>query len=237
MPLVAAYHRPLDVSEALSLLSEPHRVPLAGGTTINADRAHDPVEVVDLQALGLNTIATHPGELRVGAMATLQSMIDSDAVPPALSEIARAASPSTLRTIATVGGTIASRDSSSVLLAALLVHNAEVTLANAGVVTLEDLLATGVPTHDLIMHVTFDPTGPTAVASTARTPADNPIVAAVARRGADQVALTGVANTPVLVDAVNPTVGLAPPPDFRGSTAYRLELARVLTPRAVEAVR
>ncbi len=77
------------------------------------------------------------------------------------------------------------------------------------------------------------------MAATGRTPADVPIVAAVARSGPSSVAvaLTGVASVPVLVDPDAPIAELAPSSDFRGSAEYRLELARVLSARALEAVR
>ena len=72
--------------------------------------------------------------------------------------------------------------------------------------------------------------------ATARTPADTPIVAALGRRtdeGALRLALTGVAATPVLVDADH-LDALDPPGDFRGTPAYRRHLAAVLTARVAE---
>ena len=45
-----------------------------------------------------------------------------------------------------------------------------------------------------------------------------------------RTALTGVADTPVVVDDVD---ALEPPGDFRGSPSYRLHLARVLRRRAL----
>ena len=60
-------------------------------------------------------------------------------------------------------------------------------------------------------------------------------MAALGRRAPDgiRLALTGVAPRPVLVDADEPTAGLDPPADFRGSSEYRLELAVTLSARVL----
>ena len=236
---MAAYHRPSTIGAALELLAAPDRVALAGGTLLNADRAPSPLEAVDLQALGLNRIETVGGGVRLGAMATLGEVSESPAVPDRLRAVARAEAPSTLRTLATVGGLVARRRPDSLLLAALLAHRGRVALAGPDGENEEDLarvLGEGVPAGTLITAATIDPTGAVAVAATGRTPADVPIVAAYGRRadGAVAVALTGVAPVPVLADGSDPTAGLAPEGDFRGSAEYRLELARVLTRRVTE---
>jgi CO/xanthine dehydrogenase FAD-binding subunit len=90
--------------------------------------------------------------------------------------------------------------------------------------------------HGIVTAVAIETGGATSAARTARTPADKPIVVAVARVGADgrrRIALAGVATTPVLVDEID---DLDPPGDFRGSGQYRRELARVLVSRAIEEV-
>ncbi len=237
MPLVAAYYRPDSLDEALSLLAEPNRVPLAGGTVVNADREPSEIEVVDLQALGLGGVEHDGDRVRLGATATLADVADAGIVPEWLRDVARAELPSTLRTLATVGGTVASPSGESVLLAALLVSDAQVELAGTDDRPLPDVLRDGVPEGALITAVTIDPSGQGAVAATGRTPGDVPIVAAVARRRGDGEivsALTGVGDVPSLHD---PAPQLAPPADFRGSSEYRLELARVLHDRATGAVR
>lgn len=238
MPLIAAYHRPTTIGEALALLAEPNRVPLAGGTTINADRSVSDLEVVDLQALGLDVIEVLDDRLRIGATATFDAVAAHVAVPAALRRIARAEEPSTLRTLATVGGTIAGRSSESVFLAGLLVHDAVVEFAGGAQHPLHLVLTHGVAKGGIITAVTIATDGETADAGTGRTPADTPIVAAVARSTGlgTTVALTGVAPTPIVVDASNPTAGLNPVGDFRGTPAYRLELARILTARAIGAL-
>lgn len=239
MPLAAAYYRPDTLEEALSLLANPNRTPLAGGTTINADRENSDLEVVDLQALGLAGIESVGSRLRIGATATYAAVADSKIVPDTLRELARREHPASIRTLATVGGAIASADPDSTFVAALLVHDAHVELAGSDDAPLADILDSGVPDGAIVVAVTVDPSGDTAIHATGRTPADTPIVAAVARSANDSItlALTGVAAAPVIVSPDEPTNGLEPPGDFRGSTAYRLQLASILSSRAMEAVR
>ena len=239
MPLIAAYHRPDTIDEALSLLDNSARIPLAGGTIINADREPSDLEVVDLQGLELDAIEPVGDRLRIGATATLAAVTDSEHVPDTLRDLARRDQPASIRSLGTVGGTIASADPDSTFVAALLVHDAQVELAGSDDTSLAALLDSGIPAGSIITAVLIDPSGVTASMATGRTPADTPIVSAVARTvGATAtLALTGVATTAVIVAPEDPTDGLNPPGDFRGSSAYRLHLASILSARALEAVR
>ena len=239
---MTAYHRPASLAEALDLLSSSHRVALAGGTTLNADREPCDLEAVDLQALGLDLLAAAGGgRVRLGATATLDALRRCGLLPESLRELARAEQPSTLRTLATVGGLVAKASAASLLLAALLAHEARVESAGPGDAGsaergLGELLAAGLAPGSLITAVTVDPSGKTAVSRTGRTPADVPIVGAYGRRtdGFVAMALTGVADHPVLVDVHDPTAGLDPAGDFRGSREYRLHLAATLTDRVMQ---
>ena len=235
MAHVIGYHRPSSLDEAWSLLTAPgtKRVILGGGTTVNAATDPDPVEVVDLQALGINTIDTADGRVVVGATATLADFAASNHVPGPLAELARREAPNTLRAVATVGGLLAVGDPESELLAGLLVHDASVAILDAEGTrdrTLSDVLGLGLG-GGIITGLTFDPTGATAATGIGRTPGDRPIVAAVARKtesGEVRVAMCGVAMTPVLIEAV---ADLDPPADFRGSSGYRRHLAETLLER------
>jgi CO/xanthine dehydrogenase FAD-binding subunit len=232
---IDAYHRPTSVAEALDLLALPNHLALAGGTTIRHDGGADPTEVVDLQALGLDRIAVDDDVVRIDAMVTLDVIVQNHAVPDLIRTAARAELPSTLRTLATVGGTIGAARSDSLLLTALLVHDTSVDFAEGRTVPLESVLSSGLADSDLVLAVDVHGLGRTALAQTGRTPSDDPIVAAVARStdSGIRLALCGVGPTPQLVDP-DDLDRLDPPGDFRGSSAYRRHLAQVLSARVLE---
>ena len=239
MPSIAAYHRPDSLDEALSLLAAPNRRALGGGTIVVPEsRVARPeaAELVDLQALALDGWEQTDDSLSIGAMVRLGDLADA-AAPALLTDLARRELPSALRNQATIGGTVALGDPDSVLLAGLLAHEAQVHLHGQDPIPLTESLAEGVGQR-IVTNVTLDPSGVGAIAATGRTPADTPIVAAVARATDDGVrlALTGVGASPVLADPADPTAGLEPPGDFRGSTDYRLHLVETLSARAVQEV-
>jgi probable selenate reductase FAD-binding subunit len=244
MVTATAYWRPSTIAQAFELLTRPGAVPLAGGTRLNAGATPghvEHVEVVDLQALHLEEIQQESADVvRVGAMVRLQQLVDNDQVPTVVREAARCEQPSTLRAQGTVGGCIATGQSESELVAALLVHEAVVhidTSLGSEAVPLETVLADlPLGAGRVVTAVTLRTDGAAAAARTARTSADRAIVAAFVRetREGRRVALTGVAPTPILV---GPGDELQPTGDFRGSAAYRRVLAEVLMTRAVEGIR
>lgn len=234
-----AYHRPATLDEALSLLQSDHRMVLAGGTVVNAGGLESSREAVDVQALDLDGITDASETLVIGATTRLQDLVDSEIVPGVIGDLARAELPSTLRTMATVGGTIATNNPDSALIAGLLVHEAEITIASPGTTTVVALgdLEPGALHGGIITSIEIATDGTTAAARTGRTPADAPIVSAVGRRdpeGGIRLAITGAGPAPILVDPADPTATLDPVGDFRGSREYRLRLVEVLSGRVLE---
>ena len=131
MSKIISYQRPENLEEALSLLSLDNHVPLAGGTLLNANEDMEPLHLVDLQSLALKGIDNSNGKLKIGAMTTLHEIMKNSDCPDSIRLSSRSELPSTLRTLATIGGTIASCDSDSQLIASLLVHDAAVTILNS----------------------------------------------------------------------------------------------------------
>jgi CO/xanthine dehydrogenase FAD-binding subunit len=238
-----AYYRPTSVDEALQLLSRPGiNTAIVGGGTYIIPRMPELADtVVDLQAIGLTEV-TYTGQgLTLGAMVPLQTIVDDGRAPTLLRETVRREGPNTLRNTATMGGVVTCPNKESELLAALLVFDTEVKIQSANGtknISLAHFLL-DVPSalnEGLVISVSLSIIGKTASTRVARTPADRPIVAALARLGDDgkiRLALCGVDNVPVLVDPDNVKAAINPPHDFRGSKEYRRQMAATLTQRVM----
>ena len=70
--MITTYHRPQTLDEALALLTQPNTFPLGGGTLLSQPTV-DPVQVVDLQSLGLDSLTKKGNDLEIGATCTLAS--------------------------------------------------------------------------------------------------------------------------------------------------------------------
>ncbi|MDX1688261.1 MAG: FAD binding domain-containing protein [Candidatus Promineifilaceae bacterium] len=245
MPQLEKYHRPESVESALELLgrSGVRTALVAGGTYLTPRLDEDVEEVVDLQAVGLDQIEHDDERMTVGAMVTIQAIVDDEEAPELLREMARREGPNTFRNQGTVGGAIARADSENEFLAALLVFEADVTVQTADgerQMALDDFLedAKDARENGIVTAVSLAKEGKTADARVARTPADTPIVAAVGRRdgaGNVRLALCGVAERPIVVDPEE-IEDVDPPADFRGSAEYRRQMAGVLGRRVVAAL-
>lgn len=240
--MITEYFRPSALAEAVALAARPDAVVIGGGTVASTDRSSSSTAAVDLQALGLAGIELADGELTIGSMTTLQTIVDSNAVPEVLAELARRDAPRSIRNAATLGGAIVSADAESELVAGFLAFGATVTVASdasTDAIPLDSLLAdTSLVTDRILTEISIPVGGTTAAERTGRTPMDRPIVAAMAHRdalGVVRLGMSGVADRPVLVDP-DRLDELQPPDDFRGASDYRAHLASVLAARALSAV-
>lgn len=248
MAHVCRYWRPRSLDDAFLLLERPYAVVIGGGTRVSSlHRGSQPVEVVDLQDVVRPGVRPWPdGPLVISGGTSLQALVDDPKVPAAVRTAARRERPSTLRSQATIGAFAARPPGDSLLLATLIAYEARVEVADRAGAWERSLLSlvSGEPLTrgQIVTSVHLSTDGRTGSASTARTAADRPIVAAVARAASGRLRLvvTGVGAVPVVADdpadadrAIGEAAGSPGAlDDFRGSRRYREAVARVLARRA-----
>jgi aerobic-type carbon monoxide dehydrogenase small subunit (CoxS/CutS family)/CO/xanthine dehydrogenase FAD-binding subunit len=184
---IRSYHRPGRLEEAADLAARGGVI-LAGGTRLLAQDVEVP-NVLDLGALDLAEMGIEDGDLRLGAMVSVQDVLDSPAAATAtgglLTAACRRRSASwMLRSMATLGGESVGADPDSEVAAALLalntiyeVRNLETTLevpalrflrdplqdlSGGGIVT--SLLIPGAPDGAALERVAVMPSAPPLVA-------------------------------------------------------------------------
>ncbi|MCB1368894.1 MAG: xanthine dehydrogenase family protein subunit M [Rhodobacteraceae bacterium] len=131
-----AYHRPRQLSEALSLLHSTSAVVLAGGSDLYP--AHPgrqlPGDVLDLTAIGaLSGISSSDDGWRIGATTTWSTIARAD-LPPAfqaLQQAAREVGAIQIQNSGTIGGNLCNASPAADGVPPLLVLDAEVELASA----------------------------------------------------------------------------------------------------------
>jgi probable selenate reductase FAD-binding subunit len=132
---VTEYAQPETIDEALRLLARPgiKTALLAGGTLLVGQRDDELQAVVDLHALGLNTISEQDARVRFGAMVTLQAMVEApvarEMAGGILAQAAKTSAARLIRNAATVGGTLVAGPAANADLAvALAALNAQARL-------------------------------------------------------------------------------------------------------------
>lgn len=199
------FHRPVDTAEAMAQLGRDDVTarPLVFGARLPDSPFTGADAAVDLGRLGLDYIYQEAdGVVRVGALATLQALVDSpilrDIAGGLLVQAAYDSAASGLRQIATVGGVVLQqpdafpddwRTGPSEIILALLVLDAELVFhspnAEPTTVVLSDFLESGAGRvrGQLLLEARFlRPASAVggALARVARTPRDQSIVAAAA---------------------------------------------------------
>lgn len=212
--MITTYHRPHTLDEALTLLAQPNRVPLGGGTLLSHSTS-GPVEVVDLQSLSLNRVEKQGNSLQIGATVTLQQLLESADCPDALKSALRLEAPLNLRNAATVAGTLVSCDGRSTFATVMLALDAKLEqtkIENSNIENRVSNIGDFLPLRDsqgwLITKLSIPLNVKVAFDYVSRTPADKPIVCTALARwssGRTRLALGGYGKIPLLaMDGTEP---------------------------------
>ncbi len=132
---VKSYLKPESVEEAVSLVQSNPKAAYLGGGAWTVAFGGDTIEtLVDLQKVGLEEIEADIEGVKIGAMATLQAMIDDEQVAALadglLATAAGYTQSRTLREQGTLGGTLIVAGPADPITTALLVLDAEITYAD-----------------------------------------------------------------------------------------------------------
>lgn len=263
-------HQPTTLVEAISLVQQPGTYPLYGSAALQRSSNPDVTAGIDMSRLELDYVRDSEHSLRFGSMLTLeqarQACLERGEAHPKLAGLAmvlKAEMPEAQRHTFTVGDLLMERNPQSPTLTALL--------AMGGIIKRVDLEMRFTVAAWLLMRQEFQRWLLAQVRVTrggrrcgvayekvGRTPADAPIVGAVAYVKLEEdaqhvqarLALCGIAPTQLPQPRVTRTweesgdlnaaldaLELDPPDDHWGSADYRTEMARVVARRALQRAR
>jgi putative selenate reductase FAD-binding subunit len=245
--MITNYHRPNTLPEALDLLIRPNTLPLGGGTLLSQVKTAS-VEVVDLQALNLNTIQKKGNNLEIGATTTLQELLENEHTPVALKSALKLEASLNIRNTATIAGTLIVADGRSTFATSILALDARLNMQPNN----EELeIGAFLPLRDenlrgkLITAITIPLNADLTFESVTRTPADKPIVCAALASwpsGRTRLALGGYGKAPLLAMDGTESEGLETAArnafheatDEWASAEYRMDVAATLAKRCLE---
>ncbi len=249
--MITTYHRPRTLDEALTLLKQTNTLPLGGGTLLSKPTT-DSVEVVDLQALGLDTVKKNGNNLEVGATVTLQQLMENENCPDALKQAIKLEAPLNIRNAATIAGAIVCTNGRSTFASALLALDAKIEQAifdNSKVEYRVSNIGDFLPLHskNLITKITFPTNTKFTFEFVSRTPADKPIVCAALvqwNSGRTRLTLGGYGKSPLLTidgteaEGIQVTARNAyhEAKDEWASAEYRMDVAATLAKRCLDSI-
>ena len=246
--MITAYHRPKTLDEALTLLTQPNRTPLGGGTLLSRPTT-DPVEAVDLQALNLDSIKKSGNSLEIGATVTLQQLLESEHCPEPMKSALKLEAPLNLRNAATVAGTLVAGDGRSTFGTILLALDAKIETRYSTDDSRTSNIGEFLPLRPrgLIISITVPVIVKLAFDYVSRTPADKPIVCAALAQwnsGRTRLVLGGYGKSPLLaMDGTDAEgAGAAARNAFHEATdewasaEYRMDVAATLARRCLESL-
>ena len=257
------YHRPNTLAEAAALFAGDARY-ISGGQTLiptMKQRLAAPSDLIDIGRLPeLRGIAAVANGVSIGAAMTHAEVAASDVVRnaiPALAALAGTVGDPAVRHMGTLGGSLANNDPAADYPAAVLALGATVHTDRRKIAAgdfFAGLFATALEEGEIVTRVDF-PAPAKAAYEKFRNPASRYAMAgvfvAVMKDGSIRVAVTGAGDngvfrataieevltkswSPTAVDAVtiDPAGMLS---DIHGTAAYRANLVKVMTKRAVVA--
>ena len=214
--MIMQYHRPQTLEEALIFLSQPNTRVLGGGTVLS-HLVNGSFSVVDLQALGLDTLRRSGNTLEIGGAAKLQTLHDSKYASEILKTAIELDTTINLRTMGTVAGTLVTCDGRSPFGVLMLALDAKLSFEPG---QLQVSLGNYFPlrtTYDisrpgqLIINIEIPLNVEVAFETIARTPADKPIICAALVQwssGRNRLTLGGWGPAPTLAFDGNESAGL-----------------------------
>ena len=221
---------------------------LAGGQSLIPllnFRLARPQHLIDINRIeGLDRIYERDGGIAVQALARQAAVEDSSAganICPLLSDAIRLVAHRVIRNRGTVCGSIAHADPASELPAVMLVLGGHVlarSVRGERLIAAEQLFKgvfeTALAPDELLVEAWFpEVVDKHAILEESRRHGDFALAGVV--RAGENLALFGVAPTPVLADPNDPTAGLQPSGDLEATPEFRLHLVRELTKKAFAA--
>jgi CO/xanthine dehydrogenase FAD-binding subunit len=248
-PAPFEYHAPATIEEACSMLAslEDAKV-LAGGQSLIPllnFRLARPQHLVDINRItGLDRVYERDGGVAVQALARQADVEDSHQaarICPLLTSAIRLVAHRVIRNRGTVCGSLAHADPASELPAVLLALGGHVLARSTRgerLIAAEQLFTgvfeTALAADEVLVEAWFpEIVDGYAILEESRRHGDFALAGVV--RAGDNLALFGVAPTPVMADWQNPTAGLAPSGDLEATPEFRLHLVRVLAEKAFAA--
>ncbi len=210
--MITQYHRPDTKELALSLLSrkQPKTVVLAGGTRLSQYRG-EPIEVVDIQALHLDSFSSSQDGFTIGAGARLADIESWHGLPEAYRLALRREGTINLRQTATAGGTLLSASGTSLFACAALAADALLIWEpGAASVSYGDWLAMG-NSGLLLSEIRLPASVEIRVESVERSPLDVPFLSVSVARwksGRLRVVMGSSSAKPMLIADGNGTEGV-----------------------------
>lgn len=253
--MIIEYHRPATFKETLALLTRktPITLPMGGGFFLNQVKNQE-IAVVDLQALGLDTIHKTRDALIIGATVTLQSLLGNSHTPPVLKNALELEAPINQRNLATAAGSLVACDGRSSFATVMLAADALVTLVDSSMKSSQTPLGEILPLRQktlegkLITEISVPLGTRIAYEYVAKTPRDKPIVCAAVSlwpSGRIRLVVGGWGASPTLASdgkgesgceaaATNAAFDSG---DEWASAEYRREIAAVLAKRCLESTK